>query len=434
DKLQDAVPATISLLREAGIKIWVLTGDKVETAINIGFATNLLHRDMQIVSICGAADTAAADAQMAEALDAGRPKNSTSSTASTPPPPQMALVIDGPSLHAALSTPRTSARFLRLATRSASVICCRASPKQKAQVVRLVKKAKLAMCLSVGDGANDVAMIQEAHVGVGIAGKEGVQAAMAADYVIARFGDLRRLILVHGRWCYYRTSNTVLNFFYKNMTWVFVLFWYQIYCGFTADILYDYTFLMFYNLLFTSLPPLFLGVFDQDIQAKYALAYPQLYRAGISRSLFTMRRFWGFVADAVLQSFFCFFAGRQMWDTAAGNGTSADKEILGTSVAVYVIVTVNLFVGFNTRRWTFMTFLVVFGSIAVFFAYIPIWSQFKGSSIYKIEKRLYRSSNFWLGIPPIVIANLLPRYFARAVQTMLWPTDLDIVRERAKYG
>ncbi|RKO95736.1 ATPase, P-type, K/Mg/Cd/Cu/Zn/Na/Ca/Na/H-transporter, partial [Caulochytrium protostelioides] len=178
---------------------------------------------------------------------------------------------------------------------------------QKAQVVRLVKRGLGGMCLSIGDGANDVSMIQEAHVGVGISGQEGMQAAMAADYVIGEFRHLSRLILVHGRYSYYRTTKTIYNFFFKNMAWVFGMFWYQIYCGYTADILYDYTYLMFYNLLFTSLPPIVMGIFDQDLGDRYCLAFPQLHVVGIRGSRFTLKGFWLYVADAAWQSACCFF-------------------------------------------------------------------------------------------------------------------------------
>ena len=218
DKLQDQVPDTIALLREAGIKIWVLTGDKMETAINIGFASNLLVKAMTLIIIHGR-DSASVAKQIDKASEKlGQGVHG--------------LVLDGESLRFALENAKLRAEFLLLATRCRSVICCRVSPKQKAQVVRLVKTSLGAMCLSIGDGANDVSMIQEAHVGVGISGQEGLQAAMSSDYVIAQFRFLSRLLLVHGRWSYIRISDMILNFFYKNMVWVFAQFWYQIYAGY----------------------------------------------------------------------------------------------------------------------------------------------------------------------------------------------------------
>jgi len=96
------------------------------------------------------------------------------------------------------------------------VLCCRSTPLQKASVVKLAKEKLNGKTLAIGDGANDVSMIQCADVGVGISGQEGMQAVMASDFALARFKFLRRLLLVHGHWCYDRLARTVLYFFHKN--------------------------------------------------------------------------------------------------------------------------------------------------------------------------------------------------------------------------
>lgn len=140
-----------------------------------------------------------------------------------------AVVIDGETLRFALDD-NLKAMFLDLTTQCETVVCCRVSPSQKALTVRLVKDGKNAMTLAIGDGANDVAMIQEAHIGVGIAGLEGAQASMSADYSVGQFRYLNKLLLVHGRWCYIRVSDMHANFFYKNIVWTLTLFYYQIYC------------------------------------------------------------------------------------------------------------------------------------------------------------------------------------------------------------
>lgn len=220
DRLQDGVPDTIALLGDAGIKLWVLTGDKVETAINIGFSCNLLSNDMDLIVFKiedEKAETAEAelDKHLAtfgitgsdEELRAARKNHE-------PPGPTHAIVIDGDSLKLVLQD-EFRQKFLLLCKRCRAVLCCRVSPSQKAAVVRLVKNGLDVMTLSVGDGANDVAMIQEADVGVGIAGEEGRQAVMSSDYAIGQFRFLQRLLLVHGRWSYRRLAETIANFFYK---------------------------------------------------------------------------------------------------------------------------------------------------------------------------------------------------------------------------
>lgn len=220
DRLQDGVPDTIALLGEAGIKLWVLTGDKVETAINIGFSCNLLNNDMELILLKiedENVETARAELDKHlqtfnitgsdEELKAARRNHQ-------PPEPTHAIVIDGDSLKLVLED-ELRQKFLLLCKQCKSVLCCRVSPSQKAAVVQMVKNGLDVMTLSVGDGANDVAMIQEADVGVGIAGVEGRQAVMSADYAIGQFRFLQRLVLVHGRWSYRRLGETIANFFYK---------------------------------------------------------------------------------------------------------------------------------------------------------------------------------------------------------------------------
>ncbi|KAJ3178458.1 hypothetical protein HDU87_003532 [Geranomyces variabilis] len=416
DKLQEQVPECITLLRSAGIKLWVLTGDKLETALNISFAANLLtpqqtllvlraHTDLTIIS------------QLMKAYEQVLDRST-----------EVAMIIDGESLGHALATEEGSSLLLEVGTRCVCVVCCRVSPKQKAQVVRLVKRGKNVMCAAIGDGANDVSMIQEAHIGIGISGQEGLQAALAADYVIAQFRFLSRLILVHGRWSYYRTSETILNFFYKNMTWVFSLFWYQLFCGFSGKILFDYTYLMFFNLLFTSLPSLVLGVFDQDVSAAYALSIPPLYAQGLQRTLFTTSRFFNAVLSAVYQSLVCFFIP---YMTAPSDWSSLQ---LGSMVALSVIVTVNAGVALSTKNWTWVVAAASGCSIASFIIYIPLYAVFPKSQAAGTLASTYGSPIFWAAVVLSVVVALAPRVaWGVASSLAAQPGDLQIVRERQKY-
>jgi phospholipid-translocating ATPase len=300
DRLQEGVPDTIALLADAGIKLWVLTGDKVETAINIGFSCNLLNNDMELI-VFKIEDEQISSAE--EELDKHLATfNMTGSDEELiaarkthePPAPTHAIVIDGDSLKLVLDE-QLRQKFLLLCKQCKSVLCCRVSPAQKAAVVSMVKSGLDVMTLSVGDGANDVAMIQEADVGVGIAGEEGRQAVMSADYAIGQFRFLQRLVLVHGRWSYRRLAETIANFFYKNIVWTFTIFWYQIFCNFDMTYLYDYTYILLFNLAFTSIPVIFMGVLDQDVSDKVSLAVPQLYRRGIERLEWTQTKFWSVI-------------------------------------------------------------------------------------------------------------------------------------------
>jgi phospholipid-transporting ATPase len=218
DRLQDGVPETIHTLQEAGIKVWVLTGDRQETAINIGMSCKLISEDMTLL-IVNEENAAATRDNIQKKLDAIRSHGDGIVEMET-----LALIIDGKSLTYALE--RDMERlFLDLAVMCKAVICCRVSPLQKALVVKLVKKHQKAILLAIGDGANDVSMIQAAHIGVGISGMEGLQAARSADVAIGQFRYLKKLLLVHGAWSYSRISKTILYSFYKNIVLYMTQFW-----------------------------------------------------------------------------------------------------------------------------------------------------------------------------------------------------------------
>ncbi|CAF5066066.1 unnamed protein product, partial [Rotaria magnacalcarata] len=172
------------------------------------------------------------------------------------------LIITGTALIHTLSD-ELKMKFLELSTMCKTVICCRVTPLQKSQVVDLVIKYDKIIALAIGDGANDVSMIQKAHIGVGISGQEGRQAVLASDYSIGQFKYLERLLLVHGRWSYIRISKFLRYFFYKNFAFTFCQFWFALYCGFSAQTIFDAFFVTCYNIFFTTCPVLVLGVLDQ---------------------------------------------------------------------------------------------------------------------------------------------------------------------------
>jgi ATPase, P-type (transporting), HAD superfamily, subfamily IC len=168
---------------------------------------------------------------------------------------KICIVIDGSTLAYALQgTKETRDKFFRLALLANSVICCRVSPKQKADVVHLAKSNGPWKTLSIGDGANDVSMIMEAHIGVGIYGKEGAQAVRSADFAIGQFAYLKKLLLYHGRLNYRRISSFILYYFYKNVIVVFTEIYFAFYNGFSGQIYFAEWLPMLYNSLWTSWP------------------------------------------------------------------------------------------------------------------------------------------------------------------------------------
>jgi phospholipid-translocating ATPase len=444
DRLQDGVPDAIALLGQAGIKLWVLTGDKVETAINIGFSCNLLNNDMDLIVFDIKDESlATAEAQLDKNLSIFGMTGSDeelkrAQKEHAPPPPTHALVIDGESLKLCLDDSLRQ-KFLLLCKQCRAVLCCRVSPAQKASVVEMVKNGLDCLTLSIGDGANDVAMIQKAHVGVGIAGEEGRQAVMSSDYAIAQFRFLTRLILVHGRWSYRRLAETIANFFYKNLVWTFALFWYQIYTNFDCTYIYDYTYIVLYNLAFTSLPVILLGVFDQDVGDKVSLAVPQLYTRGIERLEWTRTKFWLYMVDGIYQSaivffmaYLCFAPGNFLPD----NGLNIDDYgRMGVFVATAAVIIVNLYVLMNVYRWDWLTLLIVFISIMLIWFWTGIYTAFTAAyTFYGAAPQVYGALSFWAFLLLTVILCLLPRFISKALQKIYFPYDVDIVREQVQAG
>jgi phospholipid-translocating ATPase len=444
DRLQDGVPAAIQLLSDAGIKLWVLTGDKVETAINIGFSCNLLNNDMDLLVLKADDDTVESmGAELDRKLQLFGMTGSdaelkAAQTDHAPPPPTHAIIIDGENLRLALDE-NLRQRFLLLCKQCRSVLCCRVSPSQKAAVVEMVKKGLDCLTLSIGDGANDVAMIQEAHVGVGIAGLEGQQAVMSSDYAIGQFRFLTRLLLVHGRWSYRRLAETIANFFYKNLVWTFALFWYQIYANFDIVYLYDYTYIVMFNLAFTSLPIILMGVLDQDVDDKVSLAVPALYKRGIERLEWTQTKFWWYMFDGLYQSVLVFWSAYLLFVPATGvthNGlVVGDITRMGIYVAGVAVMVVNLYVLFNTYRWDWLTCLVQAISILLFYFWTGAWtSSTTAEFFYKGAEEVFGQLSYWIYLLVVFIICLLPRYATKAYQKTYYPRDADIIREQVKQG
>ncbi|KAK0471166.1 phospholipid-transporting ATPase 1 [Armillaria novae-zelandiae] len=437
DKLQEGVPEAIENLHRAGIKLWILTGDKLQTAIEIGYSCNLLKNDMDLMIL-----SADSYEQARSQIEAGLNK-----IASILGPPSFdprkrgflpgsrasfAVVIDGDTLRHAL-TPELKPLFLNLGTQCETVVCCRVSPAQKALTVKLVKEGRNAMTLSIGDGANDVAMIQEANIGCGLFGLEGSQAAMSADYAFGQFRFLTKLLIVHGRWSYQRVADMHSNFFYKNVIWTFALFWYLPFNNFYGTYLYQYTFILLYNLVFTSLPVIILGAFDQDINAQAALAFPQLYVRGIRGLEYTRGKFWVYMLDGLYQSAVVFFMAYLVWTLGLSVSWSGkDMNSLadfGTTVAVSAIFSANTYVGMNTHYWTVITWIVVFGSSIVMLLWIIVYSFFFSSDFINEMQILFGGIPFWATVVFSTVVALGPRFVCKFFSSAYFPLDKEIVRE-----
>ncbi|XP_070635215.1 phospholipid-transporting ATPase IC isoform X3 [Bos indicus] len=476
DKLQDGVPETISKLSKADIKIWVLTGDKKETAENIGFACELLTED---TTICYGEDISALlHTRMENQRNRGGVYAKFVPQVYEPFFPSggnRALIITGSWLNEILlekkskrskipklKFPRTEEEqrlrtqsmrklevrkeqqqqnFVDLACECSAVICCRVTPKQKAMVVDLVKRYKKAITLAIGDGANDVNMIKTAHIGVGISGQEGMQAVMSSDYSFAQFRYLQRLLLVHGRWSYIRMCKFLRYFFYKNFAFTLVHFWYSFFNGYSAQTAYEDWFITLYNVLYSSLPVLLMGLLNQDVSDKLSLRFPSLYIVGQRDLLFNYRKFFVSLLHGALTSLVLFFIpyGAYMQTMGQDGEAPSDYQSFAVTIASALVITVNFQIGLDTSYWTFVNAFSIFGSIALYFGIMfdfhsagihvlfPSAFQFTGTA-----SNALRQPYIWLTIILTVAVCLLPVVAIRFLSMTIWPSESDKIQKHRK--
>ncbi|KAK7116638.1 phospholipid-transporting ATPase ID-like isoform X1 [Littorina saxatilis] len=455
DKLQDGVPETIANLALADIKIWVLTGDKQETAINIGFSCRLLTDEMEEPFIVDAESLEEVEQQLRTALtevkeaksgsksdhvisNGATTYNGATASATVNTDAEMfgefALVINGHSLAFALK-PELEGLFLDLACLCKAVICCRVTPLQKALVVDLVKRHKQTITLAIGDGANDVSMIKMAHIGIGISGQEGLQAVLASDYSISQFRYLERLLLVHGRWSYLRMCKFLQYFFYKNFAFTLCHFWFAFFCGFSAQTLFDPYFISLYNVFYTSLPILVLGIFDQDVDDAHCVRYPKLYVPGIKDVLFNLRVFTWSVIEGLISSLILFFIpyGAFVYSVDSDGIDKADLQSFGTVVAATLVVAVNLRCALDMSYWTGFNHFVVWGSIIYYFCFqLAFYSEAIVYDYVGTSFEVFGNPATWFTMLLTCTILVVPMVVWRFYQTSVNPTLSDRVRLRQR--
>lgn len=434
DRLQEGVPESIDALHKAGIKIWMLTGDKQETAVNIAYACKLLEPDDKLF-ILNTQSKDACEVLMGTILKELQKKNpvspeqaSLSEDLHQPSAPRdsglrAGLIITGKTLEFALQE-SLQRRFLELTACCQAVVCCRATPLQKSEVVKLVRSHLQVMTLAVGDGANDVSMIQVADIGIGISGQEGMQAVMASDFAISQFKHLSKLLLVHGHWCYTRLSNMILYFFYKNVAYVNLLFWYQFFCGFSGTSMTDYWVLIFFNLLFTSAPPIIYGVLEKDVSAETLVQLPELYKSGQESEAYLPLTFWITLLDAFYQSLVCFFVPYYTYQ-----GSDVDIFTFGNPLNTASLFIILLHLVIESKSLTWVHMLVIVGSILSYFLFALAFGAMcvtcnPPSNPYWIMQEHLLDPVFYLVCVLTVCVALLPRFIYRVLQGSLFPSPL----------
>ena len=382
DKLQEKVPETIRDLRLAKIKVWMLTGDKMNTAYNIGLSCNLINRQMKIFSICGIEPKKHEitlsimnqhernDVILNFAKEFQRFKGEFNSMET----PQYGILVDEKALLTIEEDYEIQKIFLDIAKDAVAVICCRVSPLQKSQVVKMMKNYNPnSKTLAIGDGGNDVSMIMEAHIGVGIYGEEGLRAVQNSDYAIGEFRFLHDLLFFHGRTNYLRNAQCIIYFFYKNFVFTFLQFVFGFYCNFTGQTIIDDWFITLFNLLFTSLPLGARALLDHDIKPEdgeiIKLMLPFLYLENRGNPLFTVKNFFINLLKGIFHSLINFFWVIYYLDESINQeGKMGGLWFCSVNLFTNILIIVSLELLIETKYHTWINAVILL--IVTFIAYI----------------------------------------------------------------
>ena len=435
DKLQDGVPETIANLIRARIKVWVLTGDKVETAVNIALSCNLLRRDMNVVRCVKAESIQHADRMLSDILK----KLLAERTGNSEPLQDTGLVVDGHTLEYILDDEVLRLKVVAIGQECASVVCCRVSPLQKSLVVKLVRDVVGARTLAIGDGANDVSMIQAAHVGIGISGREGMQAVMASDYAIGQFRFLQTLLLVHGRYNYKRISKLVVYSFYKNMAFIFSQVWFTIVNLFSAANMYTAMHLSVYNVFFTFLPIMSFAILEQDVPRRMVEQLPELYETGLHDHEFSSLAMWRWLLSGMYTATVIYFGTLFAFDDSV---LSADGRTSGLwsfgSITMYAsIVTVNvrLMMEMHYMNWVHIVSLILSVFSLFLFSWLleAPWSILVTNDYIGVFTYTMEIAPFWGCILLLTTLSLLPDLAYKYLARVYMPQNYEIVQEIAAH-
>ena len=389
DELQYKADETINKFINIGIKICMLTGDKLETSKNIATSCKLITPDMELIHV-----------EYNKIIDYNPTKNlkiylnSLKMKIDDNNNKKYCLLINGDTLVNILASEETIKVFSELFVKCNSIICSRVDPKQKAKMVNIIKSTNSGVCLAIGDGANDIGMITEANVGIGIHGIEGSEAARVSDYSINQFYHLQKLLLYHGREAYRKNSYYILYNFYKNIIFVSPMFFFGFINFFSGVTLYEPFLHQLYNVFYSIFPIFYFSIFDREYESDFLLENPNYYIQGMNDECFNILifiryMFFGFLDGLLLMisSFIVFYFNNN-------NGYLLNHLYsFGTAIFSGIIIIVNLKVLINSKIIDIFIIFLIFLSIFSFFIGVIFFS---GENIYFISLPNQFLSNYYI--------------------------------------
>lgn len=407
------------------MRVWMLTGDKFRTAVQIGRSCNLLAAEGDISGNASLLVVQSADLESLRPLaESGRALAARNAPYS--------VIIEGTVLSRIQQDSCAQSAFYELAISAHTVVCCRVTPQQKADVVQMVAE-KGFMTLAIGDGGNDVSMIQTAAVGVGISGHEGLQAARAADYSIGQFRFLVRLCLVHGRYSFHRTAFVAQYCFYKSMLICAIQIFYQFLTGVSGTTFFSTFALTTYNILFTSLP-VFAFVLDRDLPIEALEQTPSLYASTRTSRQLRLYTVAGWFAAAVFQAAVVFSVTiGSVWSLSIdSNGEPMDYSSLST-IAYSSLLIVNAATQFQaSNSLTGVNHSVIWATPIFYVTALAFASETLSSKQFGTVDRLFGDMQFWLSIIVSSSLAIVPLFGLHMARKFASPSVEDTIRMRSQ--
>ncbi|KAF7507057.1 hypothetical protein GJ744_010985 [Endocarpon pusillum] len=395
DKLQTDVKPSLELLRNAGVKIWMLTGDKVETARCVAVSAKLVSRGQQIHTI----SKLRTKAQAQESLDFMRNKTDS------------CLLIDGDSLSLMLIHFRHP--FISLAVLLPAVIACRCSPTQKAELANLIRTHTKKRICCIGDGGNDVSMIQAADVGIGIVGKEGRQASLAADFSVTQFCHLTKLLVWHGRNSYKRSAKLAQFVIHRGLIISVCQTMYNIAGHFDPKGLFKDWLLVGYATVYT-MAPVFSLVLDRDVDEHLAKLYPELYKELKTGQSLSYRTFFTWVAISVYQG--SIIQGLSQLLVGEVDG----KRMLSVSFTVLVFNEL-IMVAVAVTTWHPIMIVCIVGTAALYAVSVPFLGEY-------FDLRYVASWGWLWRVTAVAAVSLVPVWGGKVIGRTWRPPSYRKVR------